>query len=74
MRPDCILLAELCGEEALDYLRQCNSGHPGSITSIHASSAALAVEAVVLLVQQSPGGDLGRDAIKELVQQTVDVL
>jgi len=42
MRPDRILLAELRGEEALDYLRNCNSGHPGSITSIHAASAALA--------------------------------
>ena len=44
MRPDRILLAELRAEEAFDYLRNVNSGHPGSITSVHASSAALAFE------------------------------
>ena len=36
MKPDRILLAELRAEEAFDYLRNVNSGHPGSITSIHA--------------------------------------
>ena len=34
MRPDRILLAELRAEEAFDYLRNVNSGHPGSITSV----------------------------------------
>ena len=40
MKPDRILLAELRAEEAFDYLRNVNSGHPGSITSVHASSAS----------------------------------
>ena len=44
MRPDRILLAELRAEEAFDYLRNVNSGHPGSITSVHAASAELAFE------------------------------
>lgn len=75
MRPDRILLAELRGEEALDYLRQVNSGHPGSITSIHAASAALAFEAMGLLVKQSPGGrELSRADIKTLLAQTVDIV
>ena len=56
MRPDRILLAELRAEEAFDYLRNVNSGHPGSITSVHAASAELAFEQLVLLVKQSPGG------------------
>jgi type IV secretion system protein VirB11 len=42
MKPDRILLAELRAEEAFDYLRNVNSGHPGSITSVHAASAELA--------------------------------
>ena len=42
MKPDRILLAELRSEEAFDYLRNVNSGHPGSITSVHATSAELA--------------------------------
>jgi type IV secretion system protein VirB11 len=75
MRPDRILLAELRGEEALDYLRQVNSGHPGSITSVHAATAALAFEAMALLVKQSPGGrELSRADIKTLLAQTVDII
>ena len=56
MKPDRILLAELRAEEAFDYLRNVNSGHPGSITSVHAASAELAFEQLVLLVKQNPGG------------------
>ena len=55
MKPDRILLAELRAEEAFDYLRNVNSGHPGSITSVHAASAELAFEQLVLLVKQNPG-------------------
>jgi type IV secretion system protein VirB11 len=75
MRPDRILLAELRAEEAFDYLRNVNSGHPGSITSIHAASAELAFEQLVLLVKQSPGGrTLARRDIKRLLYLLVDVV
>jgi type IV secretion system protein VirB11 len=75
MRPDRILLAELRAEEAFDYLRNVNSGHPGSITSVHAASAELAFEQLVLLVKQSTGGrDLGRRDIKNLLYLLVDVV
>jgi len=75
MRPDRILLAELRAEEAFDYLRNVNSGHPGSITSVHATSAELAFEQLVLLVKQSPGGrDLARRDIKSLLYLLVDVV
>jgi type IV secretion system protein VirB11 len=75
MRPDRILLAELRAEEAFDYLRNVNSGHPGSITSVHATSAELAFEQLVLLVKQSPGGrDLARSDIKNLLYLLVDVV
>src|SRR5262249_554017 len=75
MRPDRILLAELRAEEAFDYLRNVNSGHPGSITSVHAASAELAFEQLVLLVKQSSGGrDLARGDIKSLLYLLVDVV
>ena len=75
MRPDRILLAELRGEEAFDYLRNVNSGHPGSITSIHAASAELAFEQLVLLVKQSRAGqELDRADIKQLLYLLVDVI
>ena len=75
MKPDRILLAELRAEEAFDYLRNVNSGHPGSITSIHAASAELAFEQLVLLVKQSQGGrELARRDIKSLLYLLVDIV
>jgi len=75
MKPDRILLAELRAEEAFDYLRNVNSGHPGSITSVHATSAELAFEQLVLLVKQSQGGrELARRDIKSLLYMLVDVV
>jgi type IV secretion system protein VirB11 len=75
MKPDRILLAELRAEEAFDYLRNVNSGHPGSITSVHAASAELAFEQLVLLVKQSTGGrELARHDIKSLLYLLVDVV
>lgn len=75
MRPDRILLAELRAEEAFDYLRNVNSGHPGSITSVHAASAELALEQLVLLVKQSATGrSLSRRDIKRLLYLLVDVV
>jgi type IV secretion system protein VirB11 len=75
MRPDRVLLAELRSEEAFDYLRNVNSGHPGSITSVHAASAQLAFEQLVLLVKQShAGSQLARRDIKSLLYMLVDVV
>lgn len=75
MRPDRILLQELRDGSAFYYLRNVNSGHPGSITTVHANSCALAVEQLTLLVKESDGGrDLTRADIRELVHATVDVV
>ena len=69
------LLAEVRAEEAFDYLRNVNSGHPGSITSVHAASAELAFEQLVLLVKQSRGGqEMARADIKNLLYLLVDVV
>jgi type IV secretion system protein VirB11 len=75
MKPDRILLAELRAEEAFDYLRNVNSGHPGSITSVHAASAELAFEQLVLLVKQNQGGrELARSDIKSLLYLLIDIV
>ena len=75
MRPDRILLQELRDGTAFFYLRNVNSGHPGSITTIHADSAALAFEQLTLLVKESEGGrDLARDDIRSLLHLLVDVV
>src|SRR3546814_1726998 len=75
MRPACILLQELRDCTAFFYLRNVNSGHPGSITTVHADSAALAFEQLSLLVKESEGGrDLQRQDILALLHLLVDVV
>ena len=75
MRPDRILLQELRDGSAFFFLRNVNSGHPGSITTVHADSAALAFEQLTLLVRESEGGrDLPRDDIRALLHLLIDVV
>jgi type IV secretion system protein VirB11 len=75
MRPDRILLQELRDGTAFFYLRAVNTGHPGSITTVHADSAALAFEQLTLLVKESEGGrDLPRGEIRALLHLLVDVV
>jgi type IV secretion system protein VirB11 len=72
MRPDRILLGELRGPEAASFLRAVNTGHPGSITTIHADSPIGAVEQLCLLVLQS-GLNLTRTEIADYVRGVVDI-
>ena len=75
MKPDRIMLAELRDEEAYYYLRNVNSGHPGSITTIHANSARAAIEQLMLMLRQSSAGaGLTREDIRGLVTNLVDVI
>ena len=75
MKPDRILLAELRGDECLYYVRNAASGHPGSITSCHAGTPALAFEQLAIMIQDSPGGaNLTFDVIKRLLTLTIDVV
>ncbi|MEI8296594.1 MAG: P-type DNA transfer ATPase VirB11 [Pseudomonadota bacterium] len=75
LRPDRILLAELRGEEAYHFLRNVSSGHPGSITSIHAGTAALAFEQLALLVKESAAGrDMSLGDIHRLSRAVIDVV
>lgn len=75
LRPDRILLSELRGEEAYYFLRNVSSGHPGSITSVHAGSPALAFEQLALLVKESAAGrEMRLEDIHRLLRQVVDVV
>jgi type IV secretion system protein VirB11 len=66
MKPDRILLAELRAEEALITCATSIPAIPGSITSVHATSAELAFEQLVLLVKQNQGGrELARSRHQE---------
>jgi type IV secretion system protein VirB11 len=72
MRPDRIILGELRGAEAFTFLRAVNTGHPGSMTTIHADSPARAVEQLALLVLQA-GSRLNREDVRHYVHESIDV-
>jgi len=73
LRPDRILLGELRGLEAFAFLRAVNSGHPGSITTVHADSPAGALDQIALLALTS-GVDLGWEKVRTYVERVVDVV
>ncbi len=72
LRPDRIILGELRGAEAYSFLRAVNSGHPGSITTVHADSPRGAFEQIALMVMQK-GVNLGRQEVVDYVSSVVNV-
>lgn len=72
MRPDRIILGELRGSEAYTFLRTVNTGHPGSMTTIHANSPEGAMEQLALIILQS-GGQLKREDIHHYIRNTIDI-
>lgn len=73
LRPDRIILGELRGGEAASLLHAVNSGHPGSLTSVHADSPALAFERLALMVMQANEA-LTRDQIIAYLRGVIDVV
>lgn len=72
MRPDRIILGELRGQEAFTFLRAVNTGHPGSMTTIHADTPGRAIEQLTLLVLQG-GARLSREDVRAYVRESIDV-
>ena len=69
MKRDRVLLAELCSKVAHDYIVNISSGHPGSITTVHAGSAAGAFEMLMLRVKEpDEGQSLERSDIQGLLR------
>ncbi|MCX4117167.1 P-type DNA transfer ATPase VirB11 [Aeromonas hydrophila] len=74
LSPDRILLGELRGHEAWDYLQSLNTGHPGSITTVHANSAMLGFNRIAMLIKQSPAGaDLAFPTILDEVLSSIEI-
>lgn len=72
MRPDRIILGELRGGEAYAFLRGINTGHPGSMTTIHANDPEGAIEQLALIVQA--GSRLGRADIVHYIRHVLDIV
>ncbi|HEX6351260.1 MAG TPA: CpaF family protein [Candidatus Dormibacteraeota bacterium] len=73
MRPDRIIVGEARGQEALDMLQAMNTGHDGSMSTIHANSARDAVSRLETMVL-SAAIDLPLDAVRAQILAAVDLL
>lgn len=75
MKPDRIILAELRGDESFYFIRNCASGHPGSITSCHSGSTEQTWDQLALMVKaSSEGAGLEFNVIKRLLRMTIDIV
>jgi len=73
MRPDRIVVGECRGGEALDMLQAMNTGHDGSLTTIHANTPRDVLSRLEVLVLMA-GMDLPINAIREQVSAAVDII
>lgn len=73
MRPDRIIIGECRGAEALDMLQAMNTGHDGSLTTLHANSPRDALQRLEVMVLMA-GLDLPLAAIRQQIGSAVDVI
>ena len=73
MRPDRIILGEIRGEEAFTFLQAINSGHPGSLSTVHADSPNGAYETLALKVMMS-GVGLSKEEIVSYIRRVLPVV
>lgn len=76
MRPDRIIIGEIRGDEVLDLLQAMNTGHDGSMSTLHANSpreALTRVESMAALAGFTPGGQVVRRQIVDAVHLIVQV-
>ena len=72
MRPDRIIVGEVRGEECIDMLQAMNTGHDGSLTTLHAGTAKEAILRLVLMARF--GMDLPADIIEEQIASALDLI
>lgn len=73
MRPDRIIVGELRGSEALTYLEAINTGHGGSVTTIHAETAELAIDRLAIMVLQA-GTPLTFAEVQTYIRKSIDLI
>jgi len=73
MRPDRIVIGEVRGAEALDMLQAMNTGHEGSLTTIHANTPRDAMVRLETIIRYA-GANLSDRAIREQIASAIDVI
>jgi pilus assembly protein CpaF len=73
MRPDRIIVGEVRGEEALDMLQAMNTGHDGSLTTVHANSPRDAISRLEVMVSLA-NGNMHLTAIRQQIASAIHIL
>ena len=73
MRPDRIIVGEVRGKEAFDMLQAMNTGHDGSLTTLHANSPADALNRLETMVLMG-GIDIPIKAVREYIVSAIDLI
>jgi len=73
MRPDRIIVGEVRGEEALDMLQAMNTGHDGSLTTVHANSPRDAISRLEVMIAMA-NANLNLTAIRQQIASAVHIL
>jgi type IV secretion system protein VirB11 len=73
LRPDRLMVGEIRGAEAFTFLRALNTGHPGSLTTVHANSPEGAIEQIALLTLLA-GSTLTRADVLDYARSVIDIV
>ena len=73
LRPERIIVGELRGSEAFSFLRAINTGHPGSISTLHADTPKMAIEQLKMMVMQA-GLGMTPSEITSYIKSVVDII
>jgi len=73
LRPDRIFLSELRGAEVWPYLRAANSGHPGSLSTVHADTPEGAFTQLVFMMQQA-GSTSSDEKIRDYIKSIINIV
>jgi len=73
LRPDRIFLSELKGSEAWPFLRAANSGHPGSLSTVHADTPQACFDQLIFMMQQA-GSTSAEDRLRAYIKSIVNVV
>lgn len=75
MKPDRILLAELRGAETFDFINVLQSGHGGSLSTLHAGSCTEAIDRLIMMVLRNKQAQtLNYNVIREMLHHTIDLI
>lgn len=74
LRPDRIILGEMRGAEAADFINATATGHDGALSTIHATNPKIAFMRLVHMAKLKPGMNLSREDILADFQSLIDIV